>query len=282
LIYRLKYFCVFARSEWRFPGHAAEIPCIIPTEKKFATSLSTPALRGPGLPSQKSSCNVKYMQSDCHRCGHPLEGQLAFCPACGAPQIRVSRAIETSQEETIASDSGLPAPSLPVSALSSELSTTAGIDWKYFLRTAIPLAVLTDVLTMTLHPLALFVLLPANLVWAISRYRRHRPVTIGRGQGARMGAMMGLLSFTFFLAFFLVSISFQRTQYRDIMVTQIHQISAQNPDPQAQQMLQWFATPEGLITFTAIALVMILIVCLALGSGSGALVGALRKEKRQL
>jgi len=216
------------------------------------------------------------MQSDCHRCGHPIEGQLAFCPACGAPQIRVSRASEPSQQEMSASDLGLPAPSSP---LPSELSTTAGIDWKYFLRTAIPLAALTDVLTMTLHPLTLFVFLPANLVWAISRYRRHRPIAMRSGQGARMGAMMGLLSFAFFLAFFLVTISFQHAQYRDIMITQIHQISSQNPDPQAQQMLQWFATPEGLIAFTAIALVTILLICLALGTGSGAVAIALRKNR---
>jgi hypothetical protein len=216
------------------------------------------------------------MQSDCHRCGHPIEGQLAFCPACGAPQIRVSRAVEPSQEEMATSGSGLPAPP---SSLPAELSTTAGIDWKYFLRTAIPLAALTDVLTMTLHPLTLFVFLPANLVWAISRYRRHRPIAMRSGQGARMGAMMGLLSFAFFLAFFLVTISFQHAQYRDIMITQIHQISSQNPDPQAQQMLQWFATPEGLIAFTAIALVTILLICLALGTGSGAVAIALRKNR---
>jgi hypothetical protein len=232
--------------------------------------------------SSGSSCNVKYMPSDCHRCGHPIEGQIAFCPACGAPQVRVSRPSETSQEETIAADSGIPAPSLPLSALPSELSTTLGIDWKYFLRTAIPLAALTDVLTMTLHPLTLFVFLPANLVWAISRYRRHRPLAIRRGQGARMGAMMGLLSFTFFFAFFLISISFQRNQYRDIIITQLHQISAQNPDPQAQQMLQWFATPDGLITFTAIALVTILLVCLAVGTGSGAVAVALGKDQKRL
>jgi hypothetical protein len=225
---------------------------------------------------------VKYMQSDCHRCGQFIEGQPAFCPSCGAPQIRVLRATETSQEETIASGSVLPPSPLPGTALPSQLSSTSGIDWKYFLRTAIPLAALTDVLTMTLHPLAIFVFLPANLVWAISRYTRQRPIVIRSGQGARMGALMGLLSFVFFAAFFLVSISFQRTQYHDLMVSQIHQISAQNPDPQAQQVLQWFTTPDGLIAFTAFALITLLLLCLALGSGSGALVGALRKEKRHL
>jgi hypothetical protein len=221
------------------------------------------------------------MQSDCHRCGHPIEGQLAFCSACGAPQIRVSRAIEPSQQETAIANPGLsPSPS-PVSPLPIEPSATSGIDWKYFLRTAVPLAALTDVLTMTLHPLALFVFLPANLVWAISRYRRHRPIAMRSGQGARMGALMGLLSFTFFLAFFLVTISFQHAQYSDIMITRIHEISAQNPDPQAQQMLQWFATPDGLITFTAIALVTILLICLVLGTGSGAVAIALGKDRKR-
>lgn len=134
---------------------------------------------------------------------------------------------------------------------------------------------------MTLHPLALFVVLPANLVWAISRYRRRYPAAIGSGQGARMGAMMGLLSFAFFLAFFLVTISFQHAKYRDVMIAQIHQISVQNPDPQAQQMLQWFTTPDGLITFTAIALVTILLICLALGTGSGAAAIALSKDRKR-
>jgi len=218
------------------------------------------------------------MPTDCHRCGQLIEGQPAFCPSCGAPQIRVSRAIETSQEEMTASDSVLPASSLPGTPVPLGLSSTSGIDWKYFLRTAIPLAALTDVLTVTLHPLALFVFLPANLVWAISHYRRHRPIPIRSGQGARMGALMGLLSFIFFAAFFLVTISLQRTQYHDLMVSQIHQASAQNPDPQAQQVLQWFTTPDGLIALTAFGFLTLLILCLALGSGSGALVGALRKK----
>src|ERR1700709_1373492 len=102
------------------------------------------------------------MQSDCYRCGHPIEGQLAFCSACGAPQIRVSRAIQSPPEELPASESS--AGTLLDAPVPRQLSALVGIDWKYFLRTAAPLAALTDVLTMVLHPLAFFVLLPANLV----------------------------------------------------------------------------------------------------------------------
>jgi hypothetical protein len=134
---------------------------------------------------------------------------------------------------------------------------------------------------MVVHPLAFFVLLPTNLVWAISLYRRSRPIAIGSAQGARMGALMGLLSFAFFLVFFLVTVSFQHAQYRDIMVSRMHEISAQNPDPQAQQMLQWFATPDGLVTFTAIVLVMFLVICLVVGTGSGAVAVALGKDQKR-
>jgi len=96
-----------------------------------------------------------------------------------------------------------------------------------------------------------------------------------------MGAMMGLLSFAFLLAYFLVGLAFLHTQYRELMVTQLHQLSAQNPDPQAQQMLQWFATPDGLIAFTVFALVSFLLICLAVGSGSGAIAIALRRDRNR-
>jgi hypothetical protein len=221
------------------------------------------------------------MQSDCYRCGRPIEGQLVFCSACGAPQIRVSTAIEPPPQGTVVPESSLPSVPLPDSSLHGGLRALVGIDWKCFLRTAAPLAALTDILTMVVHPLAFFVLLPANLVWAISRYRRSRPIAIGSAQGARMGALMGLLSFAFFLVFFLVTVSFQHAQYRDIMVSRMHEISAQNPDPQAQQMLQWFATPDGLVTFTAIVLVMFLVICLVVGTGSGAVAVALGKDQKR-
>jgi hypothetical protein len=65
------------------------------------------------------------------------------------------------------------------------------------------------------------------------------------------------------------------------MLNKIHEISAQNPDPQAQQMLQWFATPDGLIAFTVIALITILLICLFIGTSSGAMAGALAKKQKQ-
>jgi hypothetical protein len=235
-----------------------------------------------GLPSQKSSCNVKYMQSDCHRCGHPIEGQLTFCPACGAPQIRVSKPeppLEVPEEQ--AQDLPSVLPKQPFSA-SGGLALSTGIAWRDFIHAAVPLAAVTGILTVPLAPLGLFVLLPANLIWAIARYRRNRPVVIRAGQGARMGAMMGVLSFGFFLACFLATITLWGTQYREMMIARINEIAAQNPDPQAQQITQWLATPHGLVVFTAMGLGTLLLVFLVIGMGSGALAIALGKDQKRL
>lgn len=219
------------------------------------------------------------MQNSCYRCGGPIEGQPTFCPACEAPQIRVAaRAQPLDNAETPAADFQL--HEVPSSATQS-LSLMPGISWREFIRAAAPLAAVTGIITVPLAPLGLFVLLPANLIWAIARYRRNRPLTIRTGQGARMGAVMGALSFGFFLPCFLATITLWRTQYHEMMIARIHEIAAQNPDPQAQQMLQGLATPHGLIVFTAIGLGTILLIFLVIGMGSGALAVALGKARNR-
>ena len=220
------------------------------------------------------------MQRDCYRCGNPIEDQIAFCPACGAPQIRVSRPIEP-----LAEVQDLPAAELTsdqVAAISStpaNLVGRSGIQWKSFARTAAPLAAFTGMLTVMAPGLGFFVLLPGSLMVAIYIYRRTRPAPMRGGQGARMGALMGLLSFVFFTVFFLVAVSLNQPKYREVIVDRIHEVAAQNPDQQAQQMLQWFATTDGLITVTAIFLIFVLVFFVIIGVGSGALAVTLGKPR---
>lgn len=139
------------------------------------------------------------------------------------------------------------------------------------------MAAFTGILTVPLPPLGLFIILPASVILAIYIYCRHRPVPLRGGQGARMGAITGLLSFFFFSVFFLVAVYLNQSRYRDVIVGKIHEISAQNPDPQAQQMLQWFTTTHGLITFTIMFLLTILVFFLIIGAGIGALAVAYGK-----
>jgi hypothetical protein len=134
-------------------------------------------------------------------------------------------------------------------------------------------------LTLPWPSLGLFVLLPASSIWAVTRYWQHRAAPLRGGQGARMGALVGLLSFGFFFAFFLMAVSVSQAKYRDDMIGMIHERAAQAPDPQTQQILQWFATPNGLITFFAILLVAFFVIFLIIGLSSGALAVALGKAR---
>ena len=222
------------------------------------------------------------MQRDCFRCRQPIEEQVAFCSACGAPQIRVSRPVEQPSEEPVLPEVELTADQIAaVSGVPANLVGRSGIQWKSFARTAAPMAALTGMLTVLLPALGLFVLLPASLIVAIYIYRRTRPAPMRGGQGARMGALMGLLSFGSFLVFFLIAISLNQPKYREIIVGKIQEIAAQNPDQQAQQMLQWFATPDGLITFTVMFLLTILVFFLIIGMSSGALAVSLAKARNR-
>lgn len=222
------------------------------------------------------------MQRDCYRCRQPIEEQVAFCSACGAPQIRVSRPQEQPAEEPALPEVELTTEQIAaVSGVPANLVGRSGIQWKSFARTAAPMAAFTGLLTVLLPALGLFVLLPASLIVAIYIYRRTRPAPMRGGQGARMGALMGLLSFGSFLVFFLIAIYLNQPKYREIIVGKIQEIAAQNPDQQAQQMLQWFATTDGLITFTIMFLVTILVFFLIIGMSSGALAVSLAKARNR-
>lgn len=83
------------------------------------------------------------------------------------------------------------------------------------------------------------------------------------------------------MAFFLVAVSLNQANYREEMINMIRERAAQTADPQAQQMLQWFATPDGLIVFFAIFLSLFLLIFLIIGMSSGALAVALGKARNR-
>ncbi|HEY2391813.1 MAG TPA: hypothetical protein VGK22_11630 [Candidatus Angelobacter sp.] len=221
------------------------------------------------------------MQRDCYRCRQPIEEQVAFCSSCGAPQIRVSRPSEQLSEVPALPGVEITAERLAAVNTPADLVGRSGIQWKSFSRTAAPLAAFTGILTVLAPPLGLFILLPASLILSIYIYRRTRPAPMRGGQGARMGALMGLLSFIFYAAFFLVNVSRNQPAYREIIVNKVHEVVAQNPDQQVQQTLQWFATTDGLIALTVMVLAVILLVFLVIGMGSGALAVTLGKARNR-
>jgi uncharacterized membrane protein len=213
------------------------------------------------------------MERACHRCGQTIDDNLAFCSSCGAPQIKVSRAPELPVPEAGSATPDLPHPA-PVVAYDPS-SLVSGIEWRHFLQVALPLSVLTGVVTVILPPLGFFVILPACTILSISRYQHRRARSLRGGQGARMGAMTATLSFGFFLATFSVLWG----TYRSLIVGKIQEAAAQTPDLQARQMMQWLATPEGLPVFLIMFLGMILVVFLLVGLASGALAARLGRNR---
>ena len=211
-------------------------------------------------------CNV---QRNCYRCEKPVDERAVFCPACGAPQIRVP--LPSAEEE--------PAPALENEAdVSSQLTTPPqpsppvheGIQWKVFFSTASPLAALTGLLTFLFSPLTVVIALPLTLRRVMARYRRIHPGLLRSGQGAGLGAFMALLSFAAFLIFFLPTVSLNR----DALLKPLRDQAARNPSPQTQQLLSWATSAQGFPVVVIWACIFILLLFITVGVISGAIMAA--------
>ena len=202
-----------------------------------------------------------------------MEEKTAFCPACRAPQIRVSAQpaespeILPADEPETASDS--PSASPPIAP-----AQPGRIQWNLFFRMASPLAALTGFLACLVFPIAILLVFPLSLRRVIHRYRPYGG-PVGSGQGARLGAFMGLLSFASFLIFALPTLSLNH----GAMMDKVRAMAAQNPDPQAQQMMLWFTTEPGFIVITVFTMLVFLLIFLAIGAISGALLAAPPKNR---
>jgi len=213
------------------------------------------------------------MERACYRCGQTIDDSLAFCSSCGAAQIRVSRPPEPPAPEADPAPPDSPG-SIPVVAY-GPAALVPGIEWRYFLQVALPLCVVTGVVTALLPPLGIFVVLPASTILSISRYQRRLSRALRGGQGARMGALTALFSLGFFLATFSVLWG----TYRPLIVKQLLETAAQQPDPQIRQTVEWWATPEGLPVILAIFLGLALVSFLLVGLASGALAARLGQNR---
>jgi len=212
------------------------------------------------------------MERACYRCGQTIDDGLAFCSSCGAPQIKVSRPEPPAPDAGSASpDSPGPAPVVAY----DPGSLVSGIEWRLFIQVALPLSVLTGVVTAIVPPVGVLIVLPAITILSISRYQRRHIRSLRGGQGARMGAMTAIISFGFFLAAF----SLLWRSYRPMILNKIQEAAAQTPDLQARQMMQWLATPEGLPVFLIMFMGMILVGFLLVGLASGALAARLGRNQ---
>jgi ribosomal protein L40E len=213
------------------------------------------------------------MEKTCYRCDAPISESATFCPACGAPQIRVS-----AQELTpLAPEPQAGEPAVTYSQPGPAFQPGA-IRWKTFLRTTWPLAALAGVAASTIPLVGFFVLLPLSVLLGIWLYRRRQAAIIRASQGVKLGLAMGLISFISFAVLMVGAVSTSETLHQE-MVRQITVAASRTPETQ-KMFLPWINTPQGFAVFMAILLAFTMFIFLAFTGITGAVAAATFGEKK--
>ena len=218
------------------------------------------------------------MEHPCYQCGAAVEDGVAFCRHCKAPQIRVSIAappVETAADPEVSQNQppaygGAP----PIN----------GLVWPHALRSAAQAGLIAAIL-MAIPLGASFGLgmLAAGFLSVLFYRRRVFHANLTSGLGMRLGALSGLFGFGIFAAFSALETAIFRSggELRAALVLAVEQAASRNADPQAQQMLQYLKTPQGLAVVMVLGLIVTFFLFLILSSLGGVL-GAvtLRRKER--
>lgn len=204
-----------------------------------------------------------------------MEQGTAFCPQCRAPQIRVA-VPEIVIPSGISSDSTV--TSLPA-YFGAPLTTR--IEWSQALPATALAGLITALLMMT--PLAYFgfgMLIGGSL--SVVFYRRRVPVAnVTPGMGARLGMVSGILGGGIFAALLSVGTTLFHAwdSVRAKLIEVVEQTAARNPDPQTQQALEFFKSPDGIVLLLTTALIGALIAFVIFSGLGGALGAAFLRRK---
>lgn len=153
------------------------------------------------------------------------------------------------------------------------------IDWKVFLRIAAPLALAVAFFTPYSPLVGWLVLLPGSVFLAIHFYRRRRPGLLKTAQGAKLGALIALLTFAVLAVLLAILIAHDPAAYRRDAENAVRDALARNPSPQAEVVRALFAGPRGVAVLTAMGMAILLAFLLAIGSIAGALAASLGRNK---
>jgi len=158
------------------------------------------------------------------------------------------------------------------------------IDWSRALPATALAGLIAAVLMMTpLRTFGLGMLIGGSL--SVVFYRRRDPVAhITAGMGSRLGMVSGVLGgciFTVLLSAGTIMLH-AWDRIREKVIELVEQAAARNPDPQAQQAMEFFKTPPGIALLVASALVATLVAFVIFSGLGGALSAALTRRKERL
>jgi hypothetical protein len=158
---------------------------------------------------------------------------------------------------------------------------TNRIEWSQALPATALAGLIAAVLMMT--PLAGFglgMLIGGSL--SVVFYRRRIPVVhVTPGMGARLGMVTGILGGGIFAALLSIGTMLFHAWdgVRAKLIEVVEQTAARNPDPQAQQAMEFFKSPEGIVLLLTTALIGTLIAFVIFSGLGGALGAALLRRK---
>jgi hypothetical protein len=210
----------------------------------------------------------------CHQCGALVEQGTAFCPQCRAPQIRV--AVPETLTFPGIDPSASPLPAYFGASLSPR------IEWSQALPATALAGLIAAVLMMT--PLAGFglgMLIGGTL--SVVFYRRRIPLAnVTPGMGARLGMISGILGGSIFVTLLSIGTMVLHAwdTIRGKLIEIVEQTAARNPDPQTQQALEFFKSPDGIVLLLASALIGTL-VAFVIFSGLGGALGAVLLRRKE-
>ena len=216
-----------------------------------------------------------------------MEEGIAFCPHCGAPQIRVAMPESTPPPapEIQPQVPPPPAPQYPYPATNwpqqpgYQTYQAAAVQWDYAWKGALMTGIAAGVLSaIPLVSLGCCLWILGAGALSASLYQKNVPNTVVTpGMGMKIGALAGL--FGFLINGILTTLTFvvfrSNSDFRQAMQEQMNKQMAASPDPKAQQMMQqmmdWLSTPAGMAVFLVIVMVVLAVVFVLFSAAGGAL-----------
>jgi hypothetical protein len=241
------------------------------------------------------------VEHPCYRCQAEIQEGAAFCPHCGAPQIRV---IPPEQEQPAPPASSHDPSQEIVPQLQTESPPPTGwiqdglvypqtpgpirwdLAWKGALLCGVGAAVLSSIPIISVG--CCLWLLGAGALTVILYQKQVPGIPVTPGTGMRLGALAG--AFGFLINAVVTTISFvslrAKGDFRQAMQDQMQKQMSNNPDPKVQEMMQhmldWVNTPQGAATLMVMVLVALAAVFLLITAAGGALGASMFGKRREL
>ena len=236
------------------------------------------------------------MEHPCYRCQALIEEGIAFCPHCGAPQIRVAPPEENLPATPPAppvEPGEFPSPTQPSPAWSSggmpyvppANAIQWNLAWQGALLAGAGAAILTAIPFVSIG-CCLWMLGAGAL--SVALYQRRMPGTmVTPGMGMKLGALAGAFAFMINAVVTTLSFVFFRSSsdLRRAMQEQMEKQIASNPDPKAQELghriVDLMTTPQGVATLIVVGLMVMAVMFVLFCSAGGALGASMFGRRRE-